>query len=52
MVQETNNAKLTKLLLNLRTVEIKIFQRIHHPIVPFTASTHIISETNKYSKKT
>lgn len=44
--------KLTKLLLNLWTVKIKIFQRIHHTVVPFIASTHIISVNNiKYGKR-
>jgi len=49
-IAETINPKLTKLLLNLSTVEIKIFQRIHHLAVPFTTSTHIISEEKEDSE--
>lgn len=35
----------TKLLLDLRAVKIKVFQRVHHSAIPFTVAAHIVSAT-------
>lgn len=43
---------LTKLLFDLWTIEIKIFQCIHHTVIPFTTTPHIGSDKKKQQHDT